>query len=71
MKVTYFITGLFLIVLVSACAGVRGGGDVDRGRQDLLAGNNKAALGYFQQAEQADPTYMYGTELREGVYRFV
>ena len=38
MKVTYFITGLFLIVLVSACAGVRGGGDVDRGRQDLLSG---------------------------------
>ena len=71
MKVTYFITGLFLIVLVSACAGVRGGGDVDRGRQDLLAGNNKAALGYFQQAEQADPTYMYGTELREGVSSFL
>ena len=35
------------------------------------AGNNKAALGYFQQAEQADPTYMYGTELREGVSSFL
>ena len=50
------ITGLSLSVLLSACAAARGGGDVDRGRQDLLAGNNKAALGYFQQAEQADPT---------------
>ena len=72
MKVSrYSITGLSLSVLLSACAAVQGGGDVDRGRQDLLAGNNKAALGYFQQAEQADPTYMYGTELREGVSSFL
>jgi tetratricopeptide (TPR) repeat protein len=60
-----------LSVLLSACAAVRGGGDVDRGREDLLAGNNQAALGYFQQAEQADPSYMYGTELREGVSSFL
>ena len=71
MKVRYFIAGLSLSVLLSACAAVRGGGDVDRGRQDLLAGNNQAALGYFQQAEQADPSYMYGTELREGVASFL
>jgi tetratricopeptide (TPR) repeat protein len=71
MKVRYFIAGLLLSVLLSACAAVRGGGDVDRGRQDLLAGNNQAALGYFQQAEQADPSYMYGTELREGVASFL
>jgi tetratricopeptide (TPR) repeat protein len=71
MKVRYFIAGLSLSVLLSACAAIRGGGDVDRGRQDLLAGNNQAALGYFQQAEQADPSYMYGTELREGVASFL
>ena len=71
MKVRYFIAGLSLSVLLSACAAVRGGGDVDRGRQDLLAGNNQSALGYFQQAEQADPSYMYGTELREGVASFL
>ena len=71
MKVRYFIAGLSLSVLLSACAAARGGGDVDRGRQDLLAGNNQAALGYFQQAEQADPSYMYGTELREGVASFL
>ena len=41
------------------------------GDNALLAGNYKAALGYFQQAEQADPTYMYGTELREGVASFL
>ena len=31
----------------------------------------KAAAGYFQEAEQADPSYMYGTELREGVASFL
>ena len=71
MKVRYFIAGLSLSVLLSACAAIRGGGDVDQGRQALLAGNNQAALGYFQQAEQADPSYMYGTELREGVSSFL
>ena len=71
MKVVYFVAGLALSVLLSACAAVRGGGDVDRGRQELLAGNNQAALGYFQQAEQADPNYIYGTELREGVASFL
>ena len=31
----------------------------------------KAALGYFQAAEQADPNYIYGTELREGVLSYL
>ena len=71
MKVTYSITGLSLSVLLSACATVRGGGDVDAGRNALLAGNYKAAAGYFQEAEQTDPSYMYGTELREGVASYL
>jgi tetratricopeptide (TPR) repeat protein len=71
MKLIYSITGLSLSVLLSACAAVRGGGDVDAGRNALLAGNYKAAAGYFQEAEQADPSYMYGTELREGVASFL
>ena len=58
---------LLFSVLLSACAAVRGGGDVDQGRQALLAGNYQNALGYFQNAEQADPNYIYGAELREGV----
>jgi len=71
MKVIYFVSVFLFSVFLSACAAIRGGGDVDQGRQALLAGNNQAALGYFQQAEQADPSYMYGTELREGVSSFV
>ena len=67
MKVIHFLSWLSLSVLLSACAAVRGGGDVNRGRQALLAGNYQAALGYFKEAEQADPNYIYGAELREGV----
>jgi tetratricopeptide (TPR) repeat protein len=71
MKVTYFLAGLSLTVLLSACAVIRGGDDVDRGRQALLAGNYQTALGYFQEAEQADPSYIYGAELREGVLSYL
>jgi tetratricopeptide (TPR) repeat protein len=71
MKVIHFLSLLLISVLLSACAAIRGGGEVDQGRQALLAGNNQAALSYFQQAEQADPSYMYGTELREGVSSYL
>jgi len=71
MKVRYFSAWLSLSVLLSACAAVRGGGDVEQGRQALLAGNYQAALGNFQNAEQADPNYIYGAELREGVSSFL
>ena len=71
MKIIYFLSLLLVSVLLSACAAVRGGGDIERGRQALLEGNNKAALGYFQEAEQADPNYVYGAELREGVASYL
>jgi len=71
MKVKHFLPGLWLSVLLSACAGVRGAEDVVRGKEALLAGDYQSALGYFQQAEQVDPNYIYGAELREGVSSFV
>ena len=71
MKARYFSAWLSLSVLLSACAAVRGGGDVEQGRQALLAGNYQAALGSFQNAEKADPNYVYGTEIREGVSSFL
>jgi tetratricopeptide (TPR) repeat protein len=71
MKMTHFLSLLLVSVLLSACAAVQGGGDVERGRQALMDGNNKAALGYFQEAEKADPNYIYGAELREGVASFL
>ena len=71
MKVTHFLAGLSLSVLLSACAVSRGEDDVDRGRAALVAGNYQTALGYFQEAEQADPNYIYGAELREGVLSYL
>src|SRR5258705_2236969 len=71
MKALYFLSWLLLSVLLSACAATRGAGDVVQGREALLAGNYQAALGYFREAEQADPNYIYGAELREGVSSFL
>jgi tetratricopeptide (TPR) repeat protein len=71
MKVIHFLSLLLFSVLLSACAAIRGGGEVDQGRQALLAGNYQAALGYFQEAERTDPNYMYGAELREGVSSYL
>jgi tetratricopeptide (TPR) repeat protein len=71
MKVIHFLAGFLLSVLLSACAATRGGGDVDHGRQALLAGNYQTALGLFQDAEKVDPTYVYGSELRAGVLSYL
>src|SRR3989449_7517682 len=71
MKVIYFLAWLSVSVWLAGCATIRGGGDVDQGRQALFEGNYKAALGLFQDAAQVDPNYIYGTELREGVLSYL
>jgi tetratricopeptide (TPR) repeat protein len=67
----YVLAWSFVSVLLSACASFRGAGDIAQGRQALFEGNNQAALGYFQAAEQVDPNYIYGTELQEGTLSFL
>lgn len=37
----------------------------------MIRGDYPSALGYFQGAAQADPTYVFGTELREGTLSFL
>src|SRR5881628_3563181 len=69
MKTVYFIAALSLTILLGACATIRGA--VDQGRQALLEGNYQRALGLFQDADQIDPTYVYGTELRGGVLSYL
>ena len=56
LKVIHFLAGLSLSVLLSACAAFQGAGDIAQGREAMFAGNYKAALGYFQGAEQVDPS---------------
>ena len=71
MRLIYFPAWLFVTVSLSACASFQSAGDVAQGRQALFKGNNQAALGYFQAAAQADPNYIYGTELQEGTLSFL
>jgi tetratricopeptide (TPR) repeat protein len=71
MKTLYFLVGLSLIFLLSACAVVNTAGDIAQGRQAMLEGKYQLALDYFWSADQMDPYYMYGAELREGVLSFL
>lgn len=71
MRRIHFLAWLFLSIWLSACASLQAAGDIAHGRQALIAGNNQAALGYFQAAEQVDPAYIYGTELRQGVLSYL
>jgi tetratricopeptide (TPR) repeat protein len=71
MRLTYSPAWLLVSVSLSACASLQSAGNVAQGRQALFAGNNQAALGFFQAAAQADPNYIYGTELQEGTLSFL
>jgi tetratricopeptide (TPR) repeat protein len=71
MKVINFLAGLSLSLLLPACAAFQGAGDIAQGREAMFRGDYKAALGYFQSAEQVDPNYRFGTELQEGVLSYL
>src|SRR6267142_6953631 len=71
MRLIYSPAWLLVTVSLSACASLQSGGDIAQGRQALFAGNNQVALGFFQAAVQADPNYLYGTDLQEGTLSFL
>jgi len=71
MKAVYFLAGVSLSVLLGACSTIQGSGDVDQGRQAMLEGKYKLALVSFEDAARADPRYVYGTELRAGVFSYL
>jgi tetratricopeptide (TPR) repeat protein len=59
---------LFVIMgFVSACgAGFQAGSDVQSGRLAFSIGNYQMARSYFSQAAQADPNYVYNSDLPGG-----
>ncbi|HSK31145.1 MAG TPA: hypothetical protein VLA17_14395, partial [Candidatus Limnocylindria bacterium] len=65
-----FLLFVSLIVL-SACTNMRVAQDVSYGRQAFLVGNNEVAVGYFQRAADANPNYVYGADLRQGVLSYL
>src|SRR5258705_12366529 len=71
MKGKYSLVVLSLVIFLSGCTPLQSSGEIEQGRQALFVGNNQAALGYFQQAAQADPNAVYGPTLRNGVYSFL
>lgn len=71
MKTRTMLILLSLLISLSACTSFYAGGDVAAGRRAMLAGNNEAALAYFQSAAQIDPSYKYGTAFQQGVWSYV
>lgn len=73
MKTKSSLTLFLLLVLLAGCTSVRTGGEVQYGRQALLAGRNELALGYFYSAAQMDPTYIYatGSSPKQSVWSYV
>jgi len=61
----------FFALLAGCGPGFHAGTNIAQGRQAMFMLDNQAALGYFQSAAQADPNYIYGTELREGTLSFL
>ena len=62
-----------LFVFLAGCTSLQSGGDVQSGRQALLAGNNESALGYFSSAANRDPNYIYatGSSPKQSVWSYV
>src|SRR6266403_191217 len=62
-----------LFVFIAGCTSLLSGGDVQSGRQALLAGNNESALGYFSSAANRDPNYIYatGSSPKQSVWSYV
>jgi tetratricopeptide (TPR) repeat protein len=71
MKAIYSLALFLLVGFVSACATVQTAGQVEAGKQALFTGNNQTALGYFQEAAQADPNAVYGATLRLGIFTYL
>ena len=60
------------VVLCSGCASLRTAGQVQSGRQALLAGNMERALPYFQEAANKNPNYIYEAVLfRESIWTYL
>jgi tetratricopeptide (TPR) repeat protein len=63
---------LIAVLLSSGCSSLRIGGQVQSGRQALLAGNMERALPYFQEVANNNPDYIYESVLfRESIWTYL
>ncbi len=69
---TVSICALPLAILLSGCTAFQIGEEIAKGRMELMYGDPKVALPYFQRAAALDPDYVTNfTLLREGVWTYV
>ncbi|MGH7772159.1 MAG: tetratricopeptide repeat protein [Candidatus Binatia bacterium] len=71
-KTLTFALCLQLAILLSACTAFQVGGEIVKGRSELLHGDPKAALARFQRVAELDPDYRLNfTILRQGVWTYI
>jgi hypothetical protein len=73
MKIACYSVSLALCVLLSACATMQSGGTFQAGRQALIAGDDEAALGFFQSVIQTNPNFVFatGSSPRQSIWSYV
>ncbi|HTN69803.1 MAG TPA: hypothetical protein VMO00_01810 [Methylomirabilota bacterium] len=72
MRRTAWLASLAFIFPLSGCASFQAAGDIESGRRALLINNPEQALGYFQQAAESNPNYIFESGLfREGIWTYV
>jgi len=63
---------LAFVLFLQGCVAYQVGGDIQKGRMELLYGDPKVALGYFERAAELDPDYRLNyTIFPEGVWSYV
>ena len=61
-----------LAFLLVGCVAFQVGGDVQKGRMELMYGDPKVALAYFQRAADLDPNYRLAYAIfPEGIWTYV
>lgn len=71
MRFTRHTVAVLFAIFASGCASLQLSSDIAAGRRALIAGNNEAALAYFQSAAQRDPNYRYGTAYQQNILSYV
>ena len=62
----------FALLVLSGCVAFQVGGEVERGRAQLMFGDPKIALTHFQRAAELDPAYRYDFSiLDQGIWTYV
>src|SRR3989304_7823080 len=59
-------------IFLSGCVSFQVGGEIQKGRMELMYGDPKVALAHFQRAAELEPDYMLNYSIfREGVWTYV